>query len=393
MIIYPQEWRTAIDIARPAKRWRESGVITADQYVAIRERFRSPVYSPNLFIAIGLFVFTCLALSGVYGLLFLMAGTSREIAIAMMMVVLGGGTYAALEVLIPAKKLYRSGIDEALLYCSLMMMIGGCVWIVSHINGGLSGVVSHIITLLFLLWGVMRFADRLVTAGAVYCIFAIVWEVLTGAGSAGRAMLPFAVMALGGLLYVLSVRTAGTTSLKAWDDARTVVGLLGLAALYCGGNYFAVRETQNGFAFTEPDAADMPLAWLFWFLTIAIPVLYVVAGLLRRDHLLLRAGLLAGAFSVVTVRYYVHLVPPETALTLGGLLMIAMAGLALRALRNPRGGFTGESLLKEPLQELDAEALLLAQTLHQARPAQPEKEKGMEGGGGEFGGGGSSGSW
>ena len=55
-----------------------------------------------------------------------------------------------------------------------------------------------------------------------------------------------------------------------------------------------------------------------------------------------RMGLILIAAIVFTVRYYYHVLPAETAMMLGGLIMIAIAYSLIKYLKEPKYGFTDE---------------------------------------------------
>lgn len=76
MLAYPTSWVESVATTKEAKRWLGSGIITDDQYKAIRARYTTDVYHPTLFIRIALFFFTYLCVGAAYGLLFLFIDTS-----------------------------------------------------------------------------------------------------------------------------------------------------------------------------------------------------------------------------------------------------------------------------------------------------------------------------
>ena len=73
MLAYNSILLRALEISREAKRWFESGLISADQYHALKAAHTTPLYTPNIFIRLSLGIFSAIGLVGfsaVFGLLF-----------------------------------------------------------------------------------------------------------------------------------------------------------------------------------------------------------------------------------------------------------------------------------------------------------------------------------
>ncbi len=394
MIIHNTQWLDSLHTSREAKRWHASDIISIDQYAAIKAKFLTPLYTPNLFIRMVLFFFTYIALSGVYGMAFMVVGLAGDRGISIFCLVVGIISFVVLEALIKQKNLYKAGIDDALLYASLGFSIGGLVWIYLDTGtGARDWVIPWILPLPFLLWGVVRFADRIVTIAAYVCILGAIFTAMFEAGPLAKAILPFVAMAVALVSYFLSRKGKDERALKPYEECLFVLEILALATFYWAGNYLGVRMgNELLMEGVIPEGQDMPFAWLFYVFTALTPIVYIVRGLMVRDHLLLRAGLITAVLSVLTFRHYFHVLPPDVALTLAGLALSLVAVAAIRNLKTRIDGFTDKHLLKEKLKGLNAEALVIAHTLG-ASPQVQAADKKLEGGGGEFGGGGTSGNW
>ena len=81
------------------------------------------------------------------------------------------------------------------------------------------------------------------------------------------------------------------------------------------------------------------MAGMFWFFTVAVPVLYVAFGVVRKDKMLIRTGLLLIAAAIFTVRYYYAIFPLEITMFIAGMLMITTSYALIRYLRTPKYGF------------------------------------------------------
>ena len=60
---------------------------------------------------------------------------------------------------------------------------------------------------------------------------------------------------------------------------------------------------------------------------------YISFGLRNRDRLMLILGLITLGFSIFTYKFYFSILPVEIALTVGGILLIALAGGLIHYLR------------------------------------------------------------
>ena len=390
MIAYNPRWLDALHISREAKRWRAGEIISARQYAAIKTQFTTPLYTPNLFIRVVLFFFTSIALGGVYGMLVVVVG--RAGALAFGSVIVGLAALVALEALVKGRHLYQSGMDDALLYAALLWSIGGVIWLyLGSAPWTRDGVVPWLLALPCLIGGAVRFADRAVTAAAYVCTLAIALTPLFDVGPAARGSLPFVAMAVAVISYALTRRYREKEILWPYESCLSTVGCVALATFYGAGNYLVGRRASVLLMQTViPEGQAMPAAWLFYALTALTPVAYIVAGLVVRDHLLLRAGLIAAVLSVLTVAYDLQIWRPEVTLTGAGVALFLIAVGSTAHVKTRRDGYTAKRLLEEALKGLDAEALAVAQTL--GGSPQPG-EKGFEGGGGKFGGGGTSEKW
>jgi uncharacterized membrane protein YgcG len=135
------------------------------------------------------------------------------------------------------------------------------------------------------------------------------------------------------------------------------------------------------------EGQEIPFAFLFYGLTVIVPVLYLYAGIKLKDFVLLRVSLVAIAFSVFTFKYYYSLGHHEITFTVGGIILLAVSIALFRYLKVPQGGYTREELLKDKWSNVNAEAFIVSQTLGGNKVVVEER---THGGGGGFGGGGSS---
>ena len=276
--------------------------------------------------------------------------------------------------MIKDKQHYKSGADAALLWISGGCLIGGFTILLGN---DISITALAYVVLLLSTYFTLRFADTLFAIVAflalLYCTFNLFMHT--------RLFLPFLMMGVSfGVYYVM-----GRIKAKYHANCLLAIRVCALLTLYLGGNYFVIRQVNEAFY----DDASLPAAGMFWISTVIIPLVYIYLGLRKKDRVLLRSGLILIAAIVFTVRYYHSVAPLEIAMTVGGLIMILFAYSIMRYLKAPKHGFTAEPEEDEnPLEALQIESLVIAQTFHQA-PG-PGKDQ-FDFGGGSGSGGGASG--
>jgi len=392
MLAYNSTWLNALAISREAKCWLASRMISAEQYQALKVAHTTPLYTPNIFVRIGLAFFTAIGVGAFAGLVGLMFGLSSSEGISVWLVMVGIGCVVALEYRIREKNLYCAGIDDALLYSSIVSSLGGIIIFLYSVDSGHSPLIHAVIAIPILVAATVRYADRLTVVAAYACVLWIISYPMLEGGSLSQALLPFVLMLVSGVAYVVSTRFVQRDDVSSWRKPLTCVQIASLFSCYLASNYFIVREaTENLLMMDIPEGGDIPFAVLFYALTIAIPIAYIALGLKKRDSILIRVGLITAAFSAFTFKYYFSLGHPEWVLTIAGVVLFAIAALAIRYLKTERNGITHERLLVSHFESLNVESILVSQTLGATTPQQSGQD--FKGGGGNFGGGGATEKW
>ena len=393
MLAYSSTWIKALEISREAKCWLASRLISGEQYQALKAAHTTPLYTPNIFVRIGLAIFTAIGVGATAGFSSLILGPYGSTGISIWLGMVGIGCVVALEYRIREKSLYCAGIDDALLYSSIALLFGGIIILLYSVDSGHSSFIHAVIALPILVAATVRYADRLTAIAAYGCLLWIISYPMFEGGPLSQAMLPFVLMLVSGVAYVVSIRFIQRDELSNWRKPLMAVEIASLFSCYLASNYFVVREaTENLLMMDIPEGGNIPYASLFYALTIGIPIAYVALGLKKRDSILLRVGLIVAALSALTFANYFSLGHPEWVLTIAGGALFAIAALAISYLKTERNGITHERLLVSQLESLNAESILVSQTLG-TTPQEPVKDFKGGGGGGDFGGGGASEKW
>ncbi len=362
--------------------------ITAQEYAAVQAAYPVDFYTPNPFIRIGLFILTLVILFASLGLFALMLLDALKDVVAALLIFAGLVTYGILEYFVQTKKHYQSGVDDALLWVSAILILCG---INAMADFDISVWGQCILVFLLSLYAALRFADTLMSIVAFLALLGIVFERATVLGDLAKMVLPFLLLAISLGVYLLMKRSEKISAFRHYKRCCLLVQIVCLVTLYISGNYFAVRETSATLFGPYPeDMQGMPMGWFFWILTVAIPVIYIFLGLKRKDTILLRAGLILVAGVVVTIRYYHSVAPLEIAMLIGGLILIGLAYGCIKYLKTPRYGLTDENT-DDPhfLDKLHLESVIIAETYTQQAPVTDD----FQFGGGSGGGGGASGTY
>lgn len=386
MIAWPTTTLDNFDIQNEAAKAHRQGCISTETLEAVRAAHPAKLYTPHPITRVGLFILTTIVVTFTAGFLILVAITSDLMSVfRVMLVITSLLCIGALEFAISQKGSYRSGINEALLWSAVGLLCTG-IFLESH-NTSEKTVALVVFGLTVL--GTLRYADMVSSAVAYLSFLLLVfWQALYI--PYGVQALPFLLMALSLAVYLIATKMEKRPALRHYADCLTLLRVLSLITLYMAGNYYVVRETTNSMFMLElKPGQGIPGGWIFWILTVIIPPLYIFLGVRKKDAVLLRTGIILIAMIVFTIRYYHSVMPLETAMVIGGLVLTGGAWALIRYLHTPKNGFT-YAASDEPgmADRLKVESLIIAQTFTPgARPA----DTGTNFGGGSGGGGGASG--
>jgi uncharacterized membrane protein YgcG len=360
-------------IKENAESWHRKGVISIDKLNEIKAHYHTNFHSPNVFVRVGAFLFCSLLVSALFGFVALALSGNSSNELSSLALFAGVACFAALEFMIKSNH-YRSGIDDALLYCGLGFIIGG---LMNLMTLDFNTLLFYLTFLPFLIIATIRYTDSLITA-IVYG-FLLTITVLTVQKTWKGDPSVYSVI-VAAFSYFLAQKAQQNDAFRFWKNNLTVVETLSLIVFYASFNYYVLQQVNEVY-FDNPTVG---LAPLFWFLTFFIPLFYIYQGLKRRNRLLLSVGLLAIAAGVGTFRCYFHVVPMEVAAILGGALLLAFAYFSIQYLKRHKTPFTYEEDDEKPFYQ-QAESLVIAQSLG----GNTEQDGGKpQFGGGDFGGGG-----
>lgn len=387
MIAYNKEWLDNEEANVQIENAYEDCCITKEEKIAALAKFPSGFYTPNVFVRIGLSILTAVIIAFSFALLtlaFLNSALDSERSVAVICIIFGFLCYAVLEWFVHNKNHHQSGVDDALMRIGFILIVTGLNFLFN-----ISPLGNSIIIFLISVYFTLRFGDKLMAILAAISTLAVVLYSLLLVGGIAQAIIPFALMLASASMYFWSKKLTKIASWRHYKDCIFIIGIIALICFYLSGNYFIVRETSVELLEMElASNENISFAWVFWIFTVTIPILYIVWGIIKKDPVLLRTGLLLIGGMIFTVRYYYQVLPIENAMLIGGVLIILTSYFFIKYLKLPKAGFTSEEL-RTASGANNLEALIIAETLS----SQQQPQSGNQFGGGDFGGGGATGSY
>src|SRR5450631_2916663 len=277
MIAYNPTSLDNLDIQEQAGQALAAGCITGEEQAKIRASYPEDLYTPNIFLCIGLFLLSVVIIAFSLGLILLVtAGGSNSIAPVLLFAALV--CYGTLEFVVYNKRHFRSGVDYALLWTSAGLFYAGLYFLHDNMPAVSQCLIVFTLALIFTL----RFANNIMTVVAYAALLGIIFNAASQSGATARAVLPFLVMAVSGVVYFIANGLTASETCRHYRQCLSVLKAATLLSFYLAGNYFVVRELNNYLLGSSAQASDsfgpasgsspqasagIPLGWLFWTLT------------------------------------------------------------------------------------------------------------------------------
>ncbi|WP_269235882.1 hypothetical protein [Flavobacterium flavigenum] len=288
------------------------------------------------------------------------------------------------------KDYYNHGLDDAFILGTILSFGCAVTFIIKWENVLPVSIVVAIISLILFLRYIHLLSALVFYLALTLSLGYSIFEYL----EAGQAILPFFMMFFGAATYFSCKKLISGLTEPYYYNGILLIKSISLILFYLSGNYMIVRELSanltGGYYEISP---EIPFAFFFWFFTFIVPVIYLVYSLKSKDRIMLWISFLAIAFSFYSFRFYHSVLPIEVALTLGGIMMFAVAFYFIRKLKTKESGLTFKpDRISNSNAFLHAEALIIASSFGMKPEAKPA-ESPMEFDGGGFSGGGSEGTF
>jgi hypothetical protein len=369
------------EVRQAAGAWREARFIDDAALASIEEIYSAVWPRPGKTWGVLLFFFiSCF----VVGLLFSL-GTAHALGLTAFL--LAGGLAFAADRLRQSASTVGAAAGGAAAFWSVVCLLIGTGEAV-HWNASTGTLVLFAGSLAWAAaawrWGYPAFAT----------FAALFFFLLLARFPPGRALWAILGAALAAACVPLLDRPALAPSHRR--GAATVLAV-SLAAVYAAINLYSfdhglIEMISEGAWSTAPIHAGAGRT-LSAIATGVFPLFVFGWGIRTRRTLLLDAGIVGAALSLVTLRFYVHIAPLWTILSVAGsgltLLALGVHRWLTRSPGREAGGFTAEPLFEDRKSQEALGAVGAFSLTPEARIAQPEPGK-FSGGGGGFGGAGSS---
>jgi len=357
-------------------------------YATIIKRHLNTLYTPNLFIRLGLALLTIiigLATLILFGL-FLYSGAAGNGAFTALLVILAIVSYLTLELLVKTKKYYNAGTDNI-----LMLFTAGFTWAAYLFDGPANNYLASGVLCIICIWLCYRFTDVLM--GMVAYIFLLASLYMLCMQLQAIKAIPFVLMTVSPLVYIAMNKLYELRKSLYHRKAIAGTGLLAVLSFYLCGNYYFASEIVSFNTLINGQSSALFAEPFFWLCTLLIPFCYLLYGIRAKSLLFIRCGIVLLAVGIVTLHYYQSFMPADIALILGGLIIIGVSSMLIVYLRQQKHGFVlGSINTRRDKEDFgNAEALILAQAAQAGHSATPQQ--GVQFGGGSSGGGGAAGDY
>lgn len=383
IVAYNQQELENLKLLSHAKKLYKSDVITLEQYETIKNKFKSNLFSPSVFVRILLFVLSLIGFSTIMGPISLILQIDSEIGIQATTFFTGLGILLFLDFgLIKQIKHFKSGVTEAALLIGTILFSVGVLGLKElnlyfYLFYGL--LVSAIIA--------VRYLNFVALIMALASVGALVFYTLFQLGGIAEATIPFSIMLLYAIIFWSLMKLQGFSKSEVFEHQFTLSKVFCLFMFYLAGNYFVVRTLSvELMGLNLQSNQNIPFAYLFYFFTACIPLGYLIYGITKKSILFIRVAIITMILSIVTLKIYFSLGAPVVTITLSGAIMISLAWGLMKYLKEIKNGFTRNKLLQSNWDSTEITAFLVAHT--NTGNNVPLKNNDLKYGGGSFGGGG-----
>jgi len=379
------------------KDWAGEGFLSESQHKQMEQESVSELRRTNIFLRLVLFFFALIIVGAAVGLFFLLfLERSSQQTIGLFLLAFAAVSYVAAELATSKARLYRYGIEEALLVCCVgfvcvgmyFTLSSGSFLFTSERNAAefLAAVAGSILSL----WIWHRFGLPYFFLGAM--IFAV-WLPSYWTSSDATRHVAVAALYAAALLTVMIVRPRHrfTFLIQQYSIAEALLWF----GIYLAINLQLSDSKLSGRATTE---FARPFYWTTWTLIWCLPPLVLARGLRLKDRFVIVAGAIVAILTLITNKSYLggerHTWDP---MLLGAFLIVV--ALVIRrwlasGLNEIRHGFTARRLSGKDKVWLNTAATALGLAAPNAIASSPQAASpDAQFGGGDSGGGGASSEW
>ncbi len=373
--------------------WAGEGFVTESQHQQMQQEIVCELRRTNIFLRLVLFLFSLIILGTAVALFFLLfLGRASQQTIGLLLVIFAAGTYAAAEQAVSRFRLYRYGIEEALLASSVGFLCTGIYF--SQLSG--AEVLAPIAGLILSLWIWHRFG--LPYFFFVAMIFPIWFPFLWTVPAVVRHL---SVVSLYAAALAAVVRLRPRYDLSYLNQRFSIAEALLWLGIYIAINLQLSDLKVHGRGwFAAPSNSEFSTSfyWTTWVLIWCLPPVVLARGLRLKDRFVIAVGLIVVILTLVTNKPYLGGQTHSWDPMLLGAFFIVVALVIRRWLaqgpNETRLGFTARRLSGKDKEWLNTATTAIGVASSQAiTPGPQAPNTGVQFGGGDSGGGGASSDW
>jgi hypothetical protein len=374
--------------------WVGDGFLTKDQYELLEKETVSDLRTNNIFLRLVLFLFTLISVGAAVALFFkVFLSRPSEQTTGVFCLIFAAVCYAAAEAAVSQARLYRYGIEEALAVCSVGFLcagVQGTLFYGRPYSSAQFMVPAAGVIVSLWIWRRFGFSYAFLAAMIFVVFLPDYW---TSSPSAQRLII-VAFYAIG-LAVVATVRSGhrfdyleeaySLVEASLWLGIYLAINLQ-LSSLNLSARWWIGTGVASEFG--------RPFYWTTWVLIWCLPPIVLARGIRQKDRFVIAVGATVAVLTFVSNKPYLgwtrHTWDPM-------LLGICLTGIAiflrLWLARGPGGirhGFTAARLIGKDKQWMNIGATVTGLLSPQPPAPQPSSPD-FRFGGGQTGGGGSTG--
>lgn len=391
MIAYNKTLLDNVYLDEEADNLKQAGFISSDQYQNFSKSIPKLKSQKNIFVRIGFFILGCMlyaSISGFLSLILFVNDGNDYIYFIYFFALMGFGIK---ELMSSKMDFFGFGLDDAFILGAISTLLVA-IGISTEQNYNPSYLLILVVMAIVSSIAYFRYLNILLVLFACVGLFGSIGYAVFQYLIIGKTILPFVYLLLSGGVYFMCKKTIHNLTAPYYYNGLKLVQSFCLVLFYIAGNYFVVREVNASLAEEYYSVSpEIPFALLFWVFTFATPVAYVLFALKNKDRVMLWIGFVALGFSFLSFRAYYYILPPEIALTVGGLVLFCFTYFAIKKTKFNETGITFKlDRFTNPSDFAHLQTLVVASQFGIDQEVKTEQSP-MEFGGGEYSGGGSTG--
>lgn len=356
MIAHDKKLLNNLFLTEEADSLKDGGFISKEQKKIIRDELPSFKIQNNILVRLGFFLlgaFLYLSICGVISLMGLFGGSSEHYFFNICFYLFAIIGIVGAEIL-ANNNYYRHGLDDAFIL-GILLNIGAAVFIsaeyyyrqnfYSDDYNSVPNSYVEILTAIFVsiasFLAYRRYLHLL--SMLVFCLASsvVLFLGMFEIGTIGKTILPFITMLVSAGFYFFIKNRIKNLKESYYYNGLLLANSFCLILFYLSCNYLVVRELSAELLGVDvKPGQDIPFSYFFYAFTFIVPAVYLFQALKTKDRIMLWISFATLAFTVFTIRFYYSVLPIEAALTIGGLVLFAIAFFSIQKLKNKESGLT-----------------------------------------------------